>query len=91
MRYTVKTIAMILTPGVALACPVCFGDANAPMTIATNNGIWFMLAIVAVMLTAFASFFIYLIRRGRLAAQQADVPDAGTYGPRRGQEGTVQC
>ncbi len=75
----------------ALACPVCFGDANAPMTIATNNGIWFMLAIVAVMLSAFASFFIYLIRRGRLAAQQADVPDARTYDARPGQEGTVQC
>jgi hypothetical protein len=85
------TIAAILTPGVALACPVCFGDANAPMTIAANNGIWFMLAIVAVMLTAFASFFIHLIRRGRLAAQQADVSDATSFGSRRGQEGTVQC
>ncbi|HEX7140519.1 MAG TPA: hypothetical protein VF219_21890 [Vicinamibacterales bacterium] len=75
----------------ALACPVCFGDASSPMTIAANNGIWFMLAVVAVMLTAFASFFIYLIRRGRLAARQADVPDARTFGSRPGQEGTVQC
>lgn len=75
----------------ALACPACFGDASAPMTIAANNGIWFMLAVVAVMLTAFASFFIYLIRRGRLAARQADVADARTYGSRHGQEGTVQC
>ena len=91
MRSTLTTIAIVLTPGAALACPVCFGDANAPMTIATNNGIWFMLAIVAAMLTAFASFFIYLIRRGRLAARQADVPDARALGPRHGQEGTVQC
>jgi hypothetical protein len=75
----------------AFGCPVCFGDANAPMTIATNNGIWFMLAMVAVMLTAFASFFIYLIRRGRLAARQADVADTRTFGSRHGQEGTVQC
>jgi hypothetical protein len=75
----------------ALGCPVCFGDASAPMTIAANTGIWFMLAIVAVMLTAFASFFMYLFRRGRLAAQQADVPDAASYRSRPGQEGTVQC
>ncbi len=84
-------MTMVLAPTAAFACPVCFGDASAPMTIAANNGIWFMLAIVAVMLTAFASFFIHLIRRGRLPARQADVPDAGGYGPRRGQEGTVQC
>lgn len=75
----------------ALGCPVCFGDANAPMTIATNNGIWFMLATVAVMLTAFASFFIYLIRRGRVAARQADVADARPFESGHGQEGTVQC
>ena len=74
-----------------MACPVCFGDANAPMTVATNNGIWFMLAIVGVMLSAFASFFIYLIRRAKRAAESADpVPgniDAGGYA--RGQEGTA--
>jgi len=75
----------------ALGCPVCFGDASAPMTIAANNGIWFMLAIVAVMLAAFASFFVYLIRRGRLAAQQADVADNRTFRGSHGQEGTVQC
>ena len=50
-----------------MACPVCFGDSNEPMAIATNYGIWFMLAIVAVMLTAFATFFIHLMRRAKLA------------------------
>ena len=49
-----------------MACPVCFGDSNEPMALATNYGIWFMLGIVAVMLSAFASFFIYLMRRARL-------------------------
>jgi len=48
-----------------MACPVCFGDSNEPMALATNMGIWFMLGIVAVMLSAFASFFIYLIRRAK--------------------------
>jgi len=71
-----------------MACPVCFGDSNEPMAIATNYGIWFMLGIVAVMLSAFASFFIYLMRRGKAAAAQDNAPaDAGHFV--RGQEGTA--
>jgi maltodextrin utilization protein YvdJ len=49
-----------------MACPVCFGDSNEPMAIATNYGIWFMLGVVAMMLSAFATFFIYLMRRAKL-------------------------
>jgi hypothetical protein len=70
-----------------MACPVCFGDSNEPMAIATNYGIWFMLGIVAAMLSAFASFFIYLMRRAKLAAQDNGPADAGRYA--RGQEGTA--
>jgi hypothetical protein len=72
-----------------MACPVCFGDANAPMTMAASNGIWFMLAIVVAMLSAFASFFVYLMRRAKRVAQQTDAADAGRYA--RGQEGTASC
>ena len=54
----------------ALACPVCFGDANSPLTIATNMGIIAMLVVVAGMIGAFASFFIYLNRRARRVAEQ---------------------
>ena len=53
-----------------MACPVCFGDSNEPMAIATNYGIWFMLGVVAMMLSAFATFFIYLMRRARLLRDQ---------------------
>jgi len=60
-----------------MACPVCFGDSNEPMAIATNYGIWFMLGIVAVMLSAFASFFIHLIRRAKRLAENS------SYEPRR--------
>lgn len=70
-----------------MACPVCFGDANAPMTVATNNGIWFMLGIVAFILSAFASFFVYLMRRAKRAAPSSDPAGAGRYV--RGQEGTA--
>jgi hypothetical protein len=85
MRKTVITLWLVAAPKLALACPACFGDANEPLTKAANSGIWFMLAIVAVMLAAFATFFIYLIRRGRLA----DRLEARQYAP--GQEGTARC
>lgn len=77
-------------PRPALACPVCFGNSDAPMAVATNTGIFFMLGIVAVMLTAFASFFIYLIRRAnRLAADAGTAHvDAGHLEP---SEGSAQC
>jgi hypothetical protein len=71
-----------------MACPVCFGDSNEPMAIATNYGIWFMLGIVAVMLSAFATFFLYLRRRANAAEAQDNAPaEAGNFV--RGQEGTA--
>ena len=68
----------ILT-ALALACPVCFGQSDAPMASATNAGIWLMLGVVAVMLSAFASFFIYLSRRMKRLSRLAEP------------EGTVSC
>ena len=55
----------------ALLCPVCFGQSDSPMASAANLSILVMLVIVAGMLAAFAAFFVYLMRRARLAAQQA--------------------
>lgn len=53
---------------VVLACSVCFGQSDSPLAQGTNMAIFFMLGVTAVMLAAFASFFIYLIRRKRLFA-----------------------
>jgi len=77
MFLTIIVTAMALAvPRAALACPVCFGDSNAPMAIATNTGIIFMLVVVGAVLCGFASFFIYLMRRAKRVAVQ---------------EGTAQC
>ena len=77
MFLTIIVTAMALAvPRAALACPVCFGDSNAPMAIATNTGIIFMLVVVGAVLCGFASFFIYLMRRAKRVATQ---------------EGTAQC
>jgi hypothetical protein len=71
MRKAILTLGAIAAPRAALACPVCFGDANSPLTIATNMGIIAMLVVVAGMIGAFATFFIYLNRRAkRVAAQE---------------------
>ena len=71
MRKTIFTLGLLAAPRAALACPVCFGNSDAPMAIATNMGIIAMLAVVAGMVGAFATFFIYLNRRAkRVAAQE---------------------
>jgi len=68
----VATLLVLAAPRLALACPVCFGQNDSPLANAMNLGIIAMLVVVAGVLTAFASFFIYLMRRARLAARQSE-------------------
>jgi len=72
MRKTLFTTLLLAAPRVALACPVCFGQSDSPIASATNAGIWMMLGVVAVMLSAFASFFIYLSRRMKRLSRIAE-------------------
>ena len=55
-------------PSLVLACAVCFGQSDSPLAKGTNSGVFFMLGVTVLMLAAFATFFIYLIRRKRLFA-----------------------
>ena len=87
-RVFVALAVILAVPRLALACPVCFGNSDAPMAKATNIGIIFMLGVVGVMLAAFASFFIYLIRRANRLAAEAAATDAAGLAP---SEGTAQC
>ena len=80
--------SLLLVARPALACPVCFGNSDAPMAHATNAGILFMLGIVAVVLCGFASFFIHLIRRANRVAAETARADAAGLSP---SEGTAQC
>jgi hypothetical protein len=66
VKKTFFTFIALAAPRIALACPVCFGNSDAPMAKATNLGILAMLVVVAGMLASFAAFFIYLNRRARL-------------------------
>ena len=88
MRTTLFAVLALAVPRLALACPVCFGNSDAPMALATNTGILFMLGIVAAVLCAFASFFVHLIRRANRAAADQARAEAGRLSA---SEGTAQC
>jgi hypothetical protein len=62
------TVAIVFaTPRLIWACPVCFGDPNSPMAIGASWGILLLLGVTAGVLTAFAGFFLYLVKRSRMA------------------------
>jgi len=87
MRKILFTVGLLAAPRAALACPVCFGNSDSPIAIATNTGIIFMLAVVAAVLCGFASFFIYLMRRANRVAASSDPAESGPFAP---PEGTAQ-
>ena len=86
MKKAILTLALLAAPRAVLACPVCFGDNDSPMAVAMNMGIFAMLVVVAGVLGAFATFFIYLIRRANQLERSAaaGAPEHGAE-----QKGTV--
>ena len=74
----VAALLVLAAPRESLACPVCFGASDSPLAFAMNMGVFVMLGFVAVMLSAFAAFFVYLARRAR---RYESTP----------QEGNAQC
>jgi hypothetical protein len=84
MRIAFTTLMMLGVPGTLLACPVCFGQNDSPLASAMNLGILAMLVVTVGVLVAFASFFIHLIKRARLAesewAQPANPDRSGEGG-----------
>jgi hypothetical protein len=72
LRVLILACLFAAAPRAVFACPVCFGQNDSPMAIATNMGIIAMLVVVVGVLGAFASFFIYLMRRARLAAKESE-------------------
>lgn len=89
MQKILFTALLLMAPRVALACPVCFGQNDSPMALATNMGIIVMLGIIAVVLGGFAYFIIHLNRQARLAAAaMSDPVQGGLYAS---SEGTAQC
>jgi hypothetical protein len=54
---------------IALACPVCFGAAEAPLIDGARLGVLVLLAILLVVQGGFLSFFLYLRKRAKRIAE----------------------
>jgi hypothetical protein len=65
VRALVVIAALVLIAPAALACPVCFGSPDDPMVKGVNNGIWVLLALVALVQIGFAAMFWSFWRRAR--------------------------
>lgn len=51
------------------ACAVCYGDPNSPLVQSANTAVFFMLGIVAVMLSGFGGLFLFWRRNAKRLAQ----------------------
>jgi hypothetical protein len=64
-RWPIVVALILLAPALS-ACPVCFGGSpNDPMVKGVNNGIWVLLALVALVQVGFAAMFWSFWRRAR--------------------------
>ncbi len=67
IRVVLNTIALLAIPRLALACPVCFGNADSAQTRGAQAGIVALLVVTVAVLASIAGFFfIYLRRRIRM-------------------------
>jgi hypothetical protein len=64
--------AFSLAPHAAFACAACSGKSDSAMAKGMNAGIFAMLGVVAFMLTAASTFFVFLARRTAAVNKQAD-------------------
>ena len=79
MKTAFATFVWLAIPTLALACPVCFGNADSAQTKGAQAGILALLAVTVVMLSSIAGFFfIYLRRRIKMFEQieQRELLDA---------------
>lgn len=53
----------------ALACTVCYGEAEGPMIDAARMGVYLLFGLVLAVQLAFATFFLYLRRRSARLAE----------------------
>jgi hypothetical protein len=62
---------VLLSPSLAQACAVCFGDPSSPLTIGAKAGVAFMLGVLVVVLGGIFAVTIFWARRARLAEVQS--------------------
>jgi len=65
---SLSLLALMLAPQSARACATCFGASDADLARGMNWGIFSLLCVVVLVLSAIASFFVYLGRRSAAVA-----------------------
>src|SRR3954451_11851238 len=55
--------ALVFAPNSIWACAACYGKSDSPMAKGMNWGIASLLVVVATVLSAFATFFVYLAKK----------------------------
>ena len=66
LRFAMARQAHVAT---ALACPVCFGAAEAPLIDGARLGVLVLLVILLAVQGGFLSFFLYLRKRAKRIAE----------------------
>ena len=61
-------IGLVLSARPALACAACFGQSDSPLAAGMNWGILALLLVVGTVLSGFASFGVFLVRRAAAVA-----------------------
>ena len=56
-------VGLAIQPAGAWACAACYGQSDSAMAKGLNWGIFSLLAVVGIVLSGFASFFVYLGRK----------------------------
>ena len=63
MKILLMTAVLLAAPTLALACPVCFGNADSMQTKGAQAGIVALLVVTVAMLASIAGFFFIYLRR----------------------------
>jgi hypothetical protein len=63
VSIALTALVMLGLPRLALACPVCFGNADSAQTKGAQAGILALLLVTVSMLSAIAGFFFVYLRR----------------------------
>lgn len=64
---------VILVPGVADACPICFGgDPDSQLAQSVNWAVFLLLGVTGGVLSGFIGFIFHLIKRSRQALGQPE-------------------
>lgn len=60
------TLVLTALPNTASACAACFGKSDSPLAKGMNMGILSLLVVVVFVLSGFAAFLIFLVKRSSM-------------------------